>query len=151
MPPAIEAIKAQKSFTADKDHVFHNPVTNEPWKNSDRVKRFWDRILKRSGVEYRIPYTTRHTFASMTLSSGANPMWVAKQMGHKDWGMIRKVYGRWIPDVDTSIQDKIQAIWQPKVNQAAQVIEVVNNGMVSNPVTPTTIHKLAVAIAVVCL
>jgi integrase len=30
------------------------------------------------------------------LSRGENPMWVAQQMGHKDWGMIRKVYGRWI-------------------------------------------------------
>jgi integrase len=30
------------------------------------------------------------------LSEGKNPMWVASQMGHADWGMIRKVYGRWI-------------------------------------------------------
>jgi integrase len=47
-------------------------------------------------VKYRCPYQTRHTFASMMLSSGKNPMWVASQMGHADWGMIRKVYGRWI-------------------------------------------------------
>ncbi len=26
-------------------------------------------------------------------------MWVAQQMGHKDWGMIRKIYGRWIPEM----------------------------------------------------
>ena len=38
-------------------------------------------------------------------------MWVARQMGHRDWGMIRKIYGRWIPDVDTSIQDKISHLW----------------------------------------
>ncbi len=24
-------------------------------------------------------------------------MWVAKQMGHADWGIIRKVCGKWIP------------------------------------------------------
>ncbi len=23
-------------------------------------------------------------------------MWVAKQMGHADWGMIRRIYGKWI-------------------------------------------------------
>jgi len=25
-------------------------------------------------------------------------MWVAKQMGHVDWTMIDKVYGKWMPD-----------------------------------------------------
>ena len=25
-------------------------------------------------------------------------MWVAQQMGHADWTMIARVYGRWIPD-----------------------------------------------------
>ncbi|WP_199179933.1 hypothetical protein [Chromobacterium sinusclupearum] len=30
-------------------------------------------------------------------SAGEHPMWVAKQMGHADWGMIRRTYGRWIP------------------------------------------------------
>ena len=24
-------------------------------------------------------------------------LWVAKQMGHTDWTMIARVYGRWIP------------------------------------------------------
>jgi integrase len=33
----------------------------------------------------------------MMLSAGEHPMWVAKQMGHKDWTMIARVYGRWIP------------------------------------------------------
>lgn len=37
------------------------------------------------------------SFASMLLSRGENPLWVAQQMGHEDWSMIIKVYGRWIP------------------------------------------------------
>ncbi|CAJ0816161.1 hypothetical protein LMG18101_02830 [Ralstonia flaminis] len=28
-------------------------------------------------------------------------MWVAKQMGHADWTMIARVYGRWMPSADT--------------------------------------------------
>jgi len=28
---------------------------------------------------------------------GADPIWLASQLGHSDWGMIRKVYGKWIP------------------------------------------------------
>jgi integrase len=34
----------------------------------------------------------------MMLSAGENPMWVAQQMGHSDWSMIRRVYGRWMPE-----------------------------------------------------
>lgn len=39
-----------------------------------------------SGDEER--YQTRHTFASMMLSAGEHPMWVAQQMGHADWTML---------------------------------------------------------------
>jgi integrase len=38
---------------------------------------------------------------------GENPLWVAQQIGHKDWGMIRKRYGRWIPAVDQSAGQRI--------------------------------------------
>ena len=34
----------------------------------------------------------------MMLSAGESPMWVAQQMGHSDWTMIARVYGRWIPE-----------------------------------------------------
>lgn len=27
-------------------------------------------------------------------------MWVAKQMGHIDWTIIARVYGRWMPSAD---------------------------------------------------
>jgi integrase len=53
-------------------------------------------ILRKAGVRYRNPYQTRHTFASTLLSSGANPLYVAKQMGHRDTEMITRNYGRWI-------------------------------------------------------
>jgi len=36
----------------------------------------------------------------MMLSAGEHPMWVAKQMGHSDWTMIAKVYGKWMPDAN---------------------------------------------------
>ena len=38
-------------------------------------------------------------------------MWVANQMGHKDWAMIRRVYRRWISEVDTTAGVKIMKIW----------------------------------------
>ena len=113
LQPAIEALKLQKQYThADDGEIFQNPRTGESWTHDGPLRKTaWKKALEAAGVRYRKAYNTRHTFASQMLSAGVNPMWVAKQMGHKDWGMIRKVYGRWLPDVDSSVSDKISYLW----------------------------------------
>jgi integrase len=57
------------------------------------------------------------------MSAGENPVWVASMMGHKDWAMIIKVYGRWIPSVAPDAGNKVAALWAipesvPKVSHA---------------------------------
>lgn len=113
LPPALEALKAQQPFTRFKGgRVFHNPKTNAPWLRDEQIRhQFWKPLTKQAGVRYRPAYNTRHTYASMMLTAGENPMWVAHQMGHADWGMIRKVYGRWIPDNDRTGGRKLMAVW----------------------------------------
>jgi integrase len=32
-------------------------------------------------------------------------------MGHKDWAMIIKVYGRWIPSISPDAGNKVAALW----------------------------------------
>lgn len=111
LPPAISALEVQKKFTKE-GHIFLNPRTNRPWKHDGPLRKTaWKPALIKAGVKYRKPYNTRHTFASIMLSSNVNPTWIAKQLGHKDWGMIRKVYGRWIPDVDVALHDSISYLW----------------------------------------
>lgn len=112
-PPSLEALINQKQFTfLAGAKVFNNPNTNKPWETDAQIRRtLWIPALKKAGVEYRNPYQTRHTYASTLLSAGEPPMWVANQMGHKDWAMIRRVYGRWIPEVDTTAGSKIMKIW----------------------------------------
>lgn len=112
-PPALDALKNQKQFSfLAGGRVFLNPRTNQPWETDAQIRRtLWEPALKRAGVIYRNPYQTRHTYASTLLSAGENPLWVAQQMGHKDWGMIRKRYGRWIPEVDTSAGGKVMQFW----------------------------------------
>jgi len=100
LPPAIQALQAQKKHTfLTKDRVFHNPDTNEPWVDNEQIRlKAWIPIIKAAKVKYRNPYQTRHTFASMMLSSGENMLWVAKQMGHRNIKVLLKHYARWIPD-----------------------------------------------------
>lgn len=97
---AVQALKDQKAFTfLAGDRVFHNPATSESWASDAQIRRtLWEPLLKRAGVRYRNPYQTRHTFASTRLTGGANPFWIADQMGHVDGEMVFKIYGKWIPD-----------------------------------------------------
>lgn len=108
--PAMEALKAQKAhtFLADAE-VFQNPRTLERWAGDGPIRKtMWVPAMKKAGVRYRRPYQTRHTYASMMLSAGEHPMWVAKQMGHTDWTMIARVYGRWMPAADDTAGGKAE-------------------------------------------
>ncbi len=100
---AAAALNAQKQFTYLKgEEIFQNPNHNQRWEGDEPIRKsMWAHVIKRAGVRYRNPYQTRHTYASMMLSAWEHPMWVAKQMGHSDWAMIARVYGKWMPDADT--------------------------------------------------
>ena len=113
LPPALAAIVDQKNFTfLNACEVFQNPRTGERWAGDQPIRKtLWTHALRRAGVRYRNPYQTRHTYASMMLSAGEHPMWVAQQMGHTDWGMIRRIYGHWIPEADTSAGSRAVAMF----------------------------------------
>jgi len=94
---ALDALKQQAILKHISPYTFIDPKTNNRWKNDQFIrKRVWIPALKKAKIPYRNPYQTRHTFASTMLSMGKNPLWLQHQMGHKDWGMLRKVYARWI-------------------------------------------------------
>lgn len=111
--PALEALTAQKAhtFLADNE-VFQNPRTLQRWAGDQPIRKtMWHPAMKKAGVRYRRPYQTRHTYASMMLSAGEHPMWVAKQMGHSDWTMIARIYGRWMSNDDESMGKKAVETW----------------------------------------
>jgi integrase len=115
LQPAIDALQAQREHTRLRgEEVFMNPRTGAPWLHDGPIRKTaWQPALIRAEVRYRYPYQTRHTFASTLLSAGENPVWVASMMGHKDWAMIIKVYGRWIPSVAPDAGHKVAALWAP--------------------------------------
>ncbi|MEQ1589562.1 MAG: tyrosine-type recombinase/integrase [Gallionella sp.] len=124
LSPALEALNAQLQFTSEaRGRIFHNPKTNSPWITDGQIRKSaWMPVLKAAGVPYRNPYQTRHTYASMLLSAGEDPMWVSHQMGHSDWGMIRKVYGRWIPDMNPVAGGKLEDLWSRLGQNADKVL-----------------------------
>ena len=56
----------------------------------------WNAAVKRAGIRRRNPYHTRHTFACWLLSAGANPSFIANQMGHDNAQMVSEVSSTWI-------------------------------------------------------
>lgn len=129
LAPAMEALKAQKAFTFLADaEIFQNPRTLERWAGDQPIRKtMWAHALKRSGVRYRRPYQTRHTYASMMLSAGEHPMWVAQQMGHKDWTMIARIYGRWMPAADTDAGGRAERQFSTIRSEGAEGSESTEN------------------------
>lgn len=120
--PALAALNAQKehTFLADRE-VFQNPRNLERWAGDQPIRKtMWHPAMKKAGVRYRRPYQTRHTYASMMLSAGEHPMWVAQQMGHKDWTMIARVYGRWMPNPESAAGSKAEKIFEQRLTKLTQ-------------------------------
>ena len=134
--PAREALDAQRQHTQLRgEHVFADPRDGKRWASDHAIWWQWQGICKRAKVRYRRPYQTRHTYASMLLTAGESPMWVAQQMGHSDWGMIRRVYGRWIPDSNPDAGSRAVELFygQPLVSIRSQTIDLKDYRAGSNP------------------
>lgn len=100
---ALAALQRQKAHTfLAQGQIFHNPHTGRPWANVEHQRRLWGRAFPHTKLRYREPYQTRHTFASQAIMAGANPAWVARQLGHVNMGMLLKVYAKWIDAADRS-------------------------------------------------
>lgn len=67
----------------------------------------WDSGLEKTGVRARHPYQSRHTYACWSLSAGANPSFIASQMGHENAKMVYEVYGKWIGEMGQNQVDII--------------------------------------------
>lgn len=123
LAPALEALRAQRALTElqprteitfhyreyrknEQQHirfVFQpREVNNEikPHYCSSTIATLCDTAIKRSKVRQRRPYHTRHTYACWLLSAGANPAFIANEMGYENSKMVFEVYGTWIEEMN---------------------------------------------------
>ncbi|MFQ2124001.1 tyrosine-type recombinase/integrase [Aeromonas jandaei] len=72
------------------------------------------RLPRKAQLTHREPYQLRHSYASMLLMAGAHPAYLAKQLGHKDWGMIRTIYAQWVskdnPNYRNELAEKLGVV-----------------------------------------
>lgn len=57
------------------------------------MKRAWQQTIRATGVRRIRPYDLRHTFASLLITAGKNPLYIARQMGHYSAGFTLDTYG----------------------------------------------------------
>lgn len=99
---AINALKmARRENPFSDDYVFHQK--NGPVRTGDPQRAMWRASLKRLGIRYRDPYNMRHTYATFGLMSGANPAFMAKQLGHSIEEFF-KTYATWIDRMNNDLQ-----------------------------------------------
>jgi integrase len=103
LPQARKALMAQKehTFLAGKE-VFIDPLHGKPWTGDQPIRKRWTTILRKAGIRYRRPYQTRHTYASMMLTSGEKLGWYSRQLGHKNVGITTTIYAKWIETEDNN-------------------------------------------------
>lgn len=123
LAPALDALRAQYSLTGHMEETEIEQHFREYGKKEQQKQRFvfrpimsayrsgtffstqsisdrWDFAVKKGGVRRRTPYQSRHTFACWLLSAGANPSFIASQLGHEDAEMVFRVYSAWIKEFD---------------------------------------------------
>ena len=113
----MQCLKAYKEYSFLKgvepnDIVFMNPLTSQPWSTTNKIRAQWKQALKKAGVRYRVPYQTRHTYASTMLAVGEDLTYIAKQMGHADSSTTLKYYARFIQQTGVKHGSKLEEAYQ---------------------------------------
>ena len=91
--------------------IFINPTTGNSWADEQVQRRHFDAAVKRVGLRHCTQKQTHHTFATICLMSGANPAWVARQLGHASSKMLFEVYSHWIEGADTGLERRKEEAW----------------------------------------
>ncbi|ENY6786868.1 DUF3596 domain-containing protein [Providencia rettgeri] len=127
LDPVIECLKSQMPLTRMTQPEIVNVSTREFGKSREDTCTFvfqpnivaanglktkfyspggfgqiWNYLVRKSGIRHRKAYQTRHTYACWMLSAGANPAFIATQMGHASSKMVHDVYGAWMTENDAS-------------------------------------------------
>lgn len=130
LKPALDALKEQYEITGNSPRqqiIFHHRVLGKTetqnlrfgfspercasgknrYLSKNSISYGWKRGTKLSGIRERNPYQSRHTYACWTLMAGANPSFIASQMGHEDARIVYEVYSKWIGDMN---QDQVNML-----------------------------------------
>lgn len=122
LPDVEEALNRQKSFTYINDcYVFLNQ-NKEAFKSAQSLsKGYWKNVLKFCGLDYRVLYQTRHTFATLMISHGEDIVWVSRMLGHANVRITLEVYTKFIPNQEKERATFLNNIQVKNCNNTANI------------------------------
>ncbi|WP_335953726.1 site-specific integrase [Acinetobacter higginsii] len=92
---AQQLIKYKKDRDIRSKYLMICPETGEPFFNEKPPRNRLVNAMKACGIRHRPAYNARHTYATMMLMDGLNPVFVSNQMGHS-LQMMMKRYAKWM-------------------------------------------------------
>jgi integrase len=87
-----EALKA--GLGEPVPYIFHR--NRKPMKQN-YIRRIFKRVLTKAGIRGMRLHDIRHTYSSLLLSKGENPVYVKEQLGHSSIKITVDIYGHLIP------------------------------------------------------
>jgi integrase len=89
-----------------------------------RLASAFRQLLKRTGLPDAGPHAMRHTFATLALSAGQNPLAISKALGHYDPGFTLRVYAHVEPGVAAQVASAMNDVLQSPHNEGGPVAAV---------------------------
>lgn len=98
IPQARKFFEAQRLETGLKDSFafLQEDMKSHHGTNVLFYKQFKN-LIKRLELEDRAMHNTRHTFASIMLNNGIEPLWVSATLGHKSLDVTLGIYTHYMP------------------------------------------------------
>lgn len=102
MIPVVEAalkrwLPIRKGIQAEHDYLFSRP-TGRQLDQEYLNKWVWNKWMKQAKLRPREMYSTRHTFATIYLTKGHSPAWVAQTMGDRIETVLKN-YFHFLPNL----------------------------------------------------
>ena len=89
---AMSRSKGKYLFTMESGRIFDvDSFRKNPWTSA----------FKKAKLQYKVPYTMRHTFAAWALTLRIDPNRLVNLMGHGSKEMVYEVYGNYVEGLET--------------------------------------------------
>ncbi|WP_455756610.1 tyrosine-type recombinase/integrase [Sulfurimonas sp.] len=97
LPIAREFFESQRYETGLKNSYIFLKQDGKHYANNSLFYNTYRETLEKIDIEKRSLHNTRHTFASMMLNNGIEPLWVSNTLGHRDLSITLQVYAKYVP------------------------------------------------------
>ena len=114
----LQQLLLNRRHNSQPDDLIFTSIENNAIDSKNFCNRYWKPALAELGIQYRRPYTTRHTLISHGLESGMNPVAIAALTGHD----VRTLYENYAGLVNPPQLPDLLPVFDPVSLADSQVV-----------------------------